>query len=150
MFHKHYQWKGICATSYMQCILDIKYIYIYVYNFTINQCIIIIVIPAMYEVIPFEKGLLYRKMWQNKCFYLSSYLPLHAHGFTWVWTQPVYFPSWHFENILVSGVSGLDIHSPQVYDSSRQLITNVQNVLYISYTICFFKVVWGKCWHCQC
>lgn len=37
-------------------------IYIYVYNFTINQCIIIIVIPAMYEVIPFEKGLLYRKM----------------------------------------------------------------------------------------
>lgn len=49
----------------MQCILDIKYIYIdiyIVYNFTINQCIIIIVIPAMYEVIPFEKGLLYRKM----------------------------------------------------------------------------------------
>lgn len=48
----------------MQCILDIKYIYIYiyVYDFTINQCIIIIVIPAMYEVIPFEKGLLYRKM----------------------------------------------------------------------------------------
>jgi len=36
-----------------------------VYNFTINQyiiIIIIIVIPAMYEVIPFEKGLLYRKM----------------------------------------------------------------------------------------
>lgn len=32
----------------------------YVYNFTINQCFIIIVIPAMYEVIPFEKGLLYR------------------------------------------------------------------------------------------
>lgn len=41
-----------------------KYIYINinVYNFTINQCIIIIVIPEMYEVIPFEKGLLYRKM----------------------------------------------------------------------------------------
>lgn len=39
------------------------YIYIFVYNFTINQCIIIIiVIPAMYEVIPFEKGILYRKM----------------------------------------------------------------------------------------
>lgn len=38
-------------------------IYICVYNFTSNQCIIIIiVIPAMYEVIPFEKGLLYRKM----------------------------------------------------------------------------------------
>lgn len=38
-------------------------IYIYVYNFTINQgIIIIIVIPAMYEVLPFEKGLLYRKM----------------------------------------------------------------------------------------
>ena len=37
-------------------------IYIYMYDFTINQCIIIIVIPAMYEVIPFEKGLLYRKM----------------------------------------------------------------------------------------
>lgn len=36
------------------------YIYICVYNFTINQCFIIIVIPAMYEVIPFEKGLLYR------------------------------------------------------------------------------------------
>lgn len=38
------------------------YIYIYVYNFTINHCIIIMVIPEMYEVIPFEKGLLYRKM----------------------------------------------------------------------------------------
>lgn len=57
-------------------------IYICVYNFTSNQCIIIIVIPAMYEVIPFEKGLLYRKMWQNKCFYLSS-LSLSGCGFTW-------------------------------------------------------------------
>lgn len=146
MFHKHYQWEGICATSYMQCILDIKYIYIYVYNFTINQCIIIIVIPAMYEVIPFEKGLLYRKMWQNKCFYLSSYLPLPAHGFTWVWTQPVYFHSWYFEyNTWVCQVwTSIPLRFMTVRDNSL-------HILYcISYAICFFKITWRTCWQCQC
>lgn len=46
--------------------------------FIIN--IIIIVFPAMYEVKPFEKGLLYRKMWPNKSFYLSNKLLLSAFG----------------------------------------------------------------------